>query len=57
MGKARMQLGERDDPGDQPLRAGPKQFGRLSAIFPFTAGWNPFDPLPDGRGEWMPPLS
>jgi hypothetical protein len=46
-----MQLGERDDPGDQPLRAGQKQLRTLTAIFPFTAGWNPFDPLPDGRGE------
>jgi hypothetical protein len=46
-----MHLGERDDPGDQPLRAGQKQIGRLSAIFPFTAVWNLFDLLPDGRGE------
>jgi DNA invertase Pin-like site-specific DNA recombinase len=32
-----MQLRERDDPGDQSLRAGQKQIGTLSAIFPFTA--------------------
>ena len=32
-----MQLGEWDDPGDQALRAGQKQIGTLSAIFPFTA--------------------
>ncbi len=40
-----MQLGERDDPGDQPLRAGQKQIRTLTAIFPFTTRWNPFGPL------------
>jgi len=32
-GEARIQLGERDEPGDQPLRVGQKQIGALSAIF------------------------
>lgn len=31
-----MQLRERDDPGDRPMRAEQKQIGTFSVIFPFV---------------------